>query len=200
MTGRTARPSTSSAPQMRAVAGAGARHVHAAAAMHDAASNGQKRGRDDAVPGAFERARAHFQEVRAPGEAVKAPSRMAQLTSHLRSCRRSSSKSPSMQSRDAEAAHGMRTRCVRFSSAAGLNLQQSPHRQDAGDHHSWPRFHVLSHSGQPVMIVTSPSAQTPWGPTVLSCKQTQTQSPKVTEGIWRGWGRCSRSQWRPQTF
>ena len=50
------------APQMGAVAGAGARHVHAAAAMHDAASNGQKRGRDDAVPGAFERARAHFQE------------------------------------------------------------------------------------------------------------------------------------------
>ena len=114
------------APQMRAVPGAGARHVHAAAAMHDAASNKQKRGRDDAVPGAFERARAHFQEVRAPGEAVKAPSRMAQLTPHLHSCRRSSSKSPSMQSRDAEAAHGMRTRCVRFSSAAGLNLQQSP--------------------------------------------------------------------------
>ena len=37
----TARPSTSSAPQMRAVAGAGARHVHDAAAMHDAASSGQ---------------------------------------------------------------------------------------------------------------------------------------------------------------
>ena len=44
MTGRTAsagRPSTSSAPQMRAVAGAGGHHVHDAAAMHDAASSGQ---------------------------------------------------------------------------------------------------------------------------------------------------------------
>ena len=167
---------------MRAVAGAGAHHVHDAAAMHDAASSGQKRGRDDAVPGAFERARAHFQEVRAPDEAVKAPSRMAQLTSHLRSCRRSSSKSPSMQSRDAEAAHGMRTRCVRFSSAAGLNLQQSPHRQDAGDPHSWPRFHVLSHSGHSVMIVMSPSAQTPWGPTVPSCK---TNANAVTKSYRR---------------
>ena len=134
------------------------------------------------MPGAFERARAHFQQVRAPAEAVKAPSRMAQLTPHLHSCRRSSSKSPSMQSRDAEAAHGMRTRCVRFSSAAGLNLQQSPHRQDAGDPHSWPRFHVLSHSGHSVMIVMSPSAQTPWGPTVPSCK---TNANAVTKGYRR---------------
>ena len=29
---------------------------------------------------------------------------------------------------------------------------------------------MLSHSGHPSMIAMSPSAQTPWGPTVPSCK------------------------------